>query len=1071
MACVASAVEGAKGGEGAKGADEEKAQTVPTPHAQSVEPSQRIVVQKEIDVETLRGSEPDLSTGQFSVAIRFKPLAPGANTTGGAGMLFAWGSGWFDGFRAYCDYAKDYKVAFQIGRAKEGSAVSVLSTRHARPGLWHDLVCTYDGTRMRLYLDGQLCGESDFDAGLSPPQKAFTLNVGFGNFGVGSLKMEVDTLEYWTTALSEADAVARFETLPKLEREKIALWDEISFIPGAVDFSTPIEKLFAIERLEGLPPEVLRKVEESLLVRLIKEKEFVPAFRRLAALTQKAFEIESTEFRSILDENDHLSRIFFLFDSWEKVAKICPDDEAMKATFTKTSNQVFEALRDKFSAEWEYFVRIQDLDEKTCARTRLIERNASQFFQSGCSSALSQVDLEIIRLAPDGDDANDGVSAPLRTLAAALQKALELRKTHSLVIVEVGDGEYFDTECAEINESNADSAPNSPDKRGVLFVRAAEGAKPIFTKGVHLKEWKKVSDAKILARLRPEARDVVLVCDLKQSGVSDFGACAMRGYPVSDAMNPWPDLYINGKAQTLARYPNAGEPELQIGDVILPNGSVASPSNATSGSGKFRLGEASERVAQWAIPEAGSPNDFFAYGIWQWEWASKTVRVKNIDLQEKTIEVDYPNVRARFTFHFINVLEELDAPGEYYIDRESGLAYMIPSETVEDVEFSVSDEPFLRLKGVRKVVFDGLTFKCTRGTAVEISDCQFVSFENCRVGQCGVHAFVINGGLGCRVWGSELYSLGSCGVRISGGDRATLTPCGHGVSNCHIHDFCRIDRSYAPAVHALATGYYITNNLIHNSPHHALRTEGNDFLIARNEVHSVVYDFSDQSGVDIYCDPTYRGIVIRDNLWHHIGSRLALCGQAGIRLDDSISEVVMKDNIFFRSAGGFFGGIQIHGGKDNLVRGNLFLHCKTALSFSVWNNDRYLDFVRNRFSKYVATYQEFGVYTFMKDIEKHLNRNYIFNNTAWCCDTFASRGWRHQVYCSNAVFPTGTKATPQISPPLNAAGVTPPDELRAWIESLPCGRPLSHIGIQPSPLFPQGQKGISHDISPHYSEN
>ena len=137
-------------------------------------------------------------------------------------------------------------------------------------------------------------------------------------------------------------------------------------------------------------------------------------------------------------------------------------------------------------------------------------------------------------------------------------------------------------------------------------------------------------------------------------------------------------------------------------------------------------------------------------------------------------------------------------------------------------------------------------------------------------------------------------------------------------------------------------GQRIAHNLFHDSPHHGMRVEGYEHTIEFNEIHSVVYEFDDQAGIDIYGNPAYRGLVLRNNFWHHIGSGYNVAGQAGIRLDDFISDVLIYGNVFYRCAGGKFGGVQIHGGKDNIVDNNLFIDCKAAVSFSPWGQARWL---------------------------------------------------------------------------------------------------------------------------------
>ena len=45
-----------------------------------------------------------------------------------------------------------------------------------------------------------------------------------------------------------------------------------------------------------------------------------------------------------------------------------------------------------------------------------------------------------------------------------------------------------------------------------------------------------------------------------------------------------------------------------------------------------------------------------------------------------------------------------------------------------------------------------------------------------------------------------IYQVGSGGVNLGGGDRATLTPAHNYVENCRIHDFNRIEKSYRPGI-------------------------------------------------------------------------------------------------------------------------------------------------------------------------------------------------------------------------------------------------------------------------------
>ena len=57
-----------------------------------------------------------------------------------------------------------------------------------------------------------------------------------------------------------------------------------------------------------------------------------------------------------------------------------------------------------------------------------------------------------------------------------------------------------------------------------------------------------------------------------------------------------------------------------------------------------------------------------------------------------------------------------------------------------------------------------------------------------------------------------------------------------------------------------------------------------------------------------------------------------MIGQAGIRLDDFISGVLIYGNIFEHCSVGRFGAVQINGGNDNTIENNLFIDCASCLS-------------------------------------------------------------------------------------------------------------------------------------------
>ena len=252
------------------------------------------------------------------------------------------------------------------------------------------------------------------------------------------------------------------------------------------------------------------------------------------------------------------------------------------------------------------------------------------------------------------------------------------------------------------------------------------------------------------------------------------------------------------------------------------------------------------------------------------------------------------------------------------------------------------------MRDVEYVTFEGLTWELGGGDGIIIEDGYRCLFAGCTIRCCGGNGVEIAGGTGHGLLSCDIHTLGRGGTLIDGGDRKTLSSGQHFVENCRIYDLSRIDRTYTPAVLMNGVGNRIAHNLLHDIPSSAIRLNGNDHTVEYNDVHSVVLESDDQGGLDMCGDPTYRGNVIRYNFWHHIGHwRLAAegtdCGQGGVRLDDMICGVLIYGNIFYHASSGRlgFGGVQIHGGKDNIIDNNIFVKCEAAVSLTTWREQRW----------------------------------------------------------------------------------------------------------------------------------
>ncbi len=378
-------------------------------------------------------------------------------------------------------------------------------------------------------------------------------------------------------------------------------------------------------------------------------------------------------------------------------------------------------------------------------------------------------------------------------------------------------------------------------------------------------------------------------------------------------------LYVDGRPMTLARWPNQG----------FATGRFVAPPDGADGAHDLTIEE--DRLARWA-----GASDAWLFGYWQSTWADGTMRIAAIDPKAKRITTVHPyipkaainpEVHAKFPvqFHAFNLLEEIDEPGEWYVDRRSGILYLYPPCDLAKatVEMPLLATALVTMDRVSHVRLEGLAFDLARENGIEITGGTGCLLSGCAITRLGGGGVAITGGANHGVLGCDISCLGRNGSWIQGGDRRTLQPSGHFVENCHIHDFSRIDRTYTPAVWVDGVGTRIAHNLFHDTPCHAIRLEGNDHLVEYNEFHSVVRESDDQGAIDIFGNPTYRGMVFRYNWFHHIGGEREQLG--GIRFDDAISGLVVHGNLFHRSSYGHFGAVQLNCGRENVIENNVMI--------------------------------------------------------------------------------------------------------------------------------------------------
>lgn len=463
-------------------------------------------------------------------------------------------------------------------------------------------------------------------------------------------------------------------------------------------------------------------------------------------------------------------------------------------------------------------------------------------------------------------------------------------------------------------------------KDGPVIWRAHSGGRVHIVGAKRIRGFRRINEEFVRRRLDADARNKILVTDLSRQGISDFGGVTPRG-------GPGMELFVRDRRMTLARWPNtdwlliADVP--QSGEKLLHEGLEREKryDGVPVGRHYGRIAYNGDRPRRWS-----PKNDIYMHGYWTWDWSDSYQRVQSIDTSKREITLAEPHHHYGYTkkqrFYFANVLEELDVPGEWYLDRESGLLYFWPPAGFADGDASVSllDDPLVSIDNTRFVQFHGFTFERSRGNGIVITGGSDNIVLGCTFRLLGNEAITITGGSRHQVKSCDIFDVALGGIRLSGGDRRSLTPAHHSAINNHIHHYSTWIRTGQYAIMVDGVGNLVQHNLIHDAPHQGIYLRGNDHVLEFNDISRVCLETGDAGAIYTGRDWTWRGNVIRYNYFHDLQGP-GLHGVMAVYLDDWASGFTIYGNIFYRSGRSAF----IGGGRDNVVENNVFVECQPSV--------------------------------------------------------------------------------------------------------------------------------------------
>jgi len=527
--------------------------------------------------------------------------------------------------------------------------------------------------------------------------------------------------------------------------------------------------------------------------------------------------------------------------------------------------------------------------------------------------------LITLYVAPSGHDDWSGslpapnrdlTDGPLASLAGARDALRRLKDGGALTgpaTVYVRGGTYTLDEPWVLTpaDSGTEDAP--------ITYAAMPGEEPVFSGG-----------RRIAGNWQPYMGEIV-VCDVPEA---------------RDGAWPFRQLYVNGRRQQRARLPNARGVRGTYYTIV---------EKAADNAFVYHEGDLS---ADWHNLR---DIEVRVYHSWNDSW----LRVAGVDPERRVVTfTGAPEPSHWFgwvganRYVIENVLEGLQQPGEWYLDRQAGRLYWWPTCDLATAEVvAPALDQLVLLQGsptedawVEHVHLRGLTFCHTDWslppegypgcgdvgdivlpTAVTLYGVRHCSVEDGCIAHVGTYALELEG---CdnRIVGNEITDTGSGGIITR-----NYWPAPNDVSYNHIHS-CGAVYPSAVGINVDEGGGSFCHNLIHDitqsgiyarhwSTEHQPRERRNQeqpLIIAHNEIYDLLYTINDGAGIFV----RDSNILIEGNLIHDCYSYGEHTPGWGIYLGCETRDTVVRNNVVYRTRE----SVHVwYSNRNNTIENNIFV--------------------------------------------------------------------------------------------------------------------------------------------------
>lgn len=526
------------------------------------------------------------------------------------------------------------------------------------------------------------------------------------------------------------------------------------------------------------------------------------------------------------------------------------------------------------------------------------------FFLCICPSSIIGNNIYV---SLQGDDNNNGkFKTPFKTI----EKAIKVAKEDDTITIREG---IYTIHKSIIFNKRKNAVLQSFSNENVSI----SGGIDIDKKSIRLPE------NNIKERFNKKAKDKIRYIDFTTLNIK-LSSLTIKGIGHTSGSS-WNELLIDNEPLIIARWPND---KMIVLDSIVNTGNIISKKIKDKGYASFKY--KNDEPQQWEAVKDGWISGYFGEG-----WGDELLPIKSIDKKNRTITVGsdsyygFKSGKSYLRWYACNIIEEIDTPNEYYIDKTNNRIYFYPPNTkIQNIQLSYLTDPILSIKSCENITIRNITIECTRGIGILIENSCNTIIDNCIIRNIGHIGIKTTGTLlyNNKIQNSSLDHIGSYGIILDGGNRKKLKAGNCIVENCKIHDFSRIEHSYKPAIYIKGCGNKISQVELYDAPSMAILLQGNNHVIEYANIHNVCKEVHDQSAIYNGRNPSERGNTIQYSYFHDIKSPFSV---KATYHDDGACGMIVHGCIFNNISST---PAQIGGGQDITYSNNIFMNLPSAIT-------------------------------------------------------------------------------------------------------------------------------------------